>query len=105
MWSHKKYVMLMVLLPWLYAITISSYVVLVASDNIRSYTCSPLNAMHPKLGAPVVALINAVLTVGVVVVYSIGIYKSARSGIRELVNCCLDRSVNTAINNERHRIL
>jgi hypothetical protein len=80
MWSFKKYVIIMVTPPWLYGIACSVYANLVASDNIRSYVCSPVTSLHPELAVPILALTNLMSTIGVIVVYSIGIYKSIKTG-------------------------
>jgi hypothetical protein len=70
----------MVAPSWIYGILLSAYIVLMASDDIRSYECKPSNIMHPTLVAPVVALTNLLLTIGVIIVYSISIYKSIKTG-------------------------
>jgi hypothetical protein len=85
MWSFKKYVIIMIALPWVYGIFIAVYVILTASDNIRSYECNSLNSIHPELAAPVITLTNLILTFGVIVVYSIGIYKSIKSGKKYMI--------------------
>src|SRR5689334_4527093 len=83
-WDPKTYIKIMVIPPWIFGLALSTYVVLMASDNIRSYECNLLNTIHPIYAAPVVALANLVLTVGIIVAYSIGIYDSIKTGkIRE----------------------
>jgi hypothetical protein len=71
----------MVIPPWILGISLSSYIVLVASDNIRSYECNPINALNPEFAAPVVALTNLIFTIGIIVAYTLGICKSVRAGM------------------------